>query len=614
LSAFSVEAICVPPAMIPLCLLMKTPLAHCQLGYRPQSPKTLTLLPTGDTAHLPDRIPFFLRDRFMRLERDHAAPAAWQGQYFRWPFDLKAGKLTTDSAHILFQGELQRIDSRWGPLWQGNFDGFTEPGYYQIETDWGSTFPFKIDGELYSRIEQGYLNYLYCQRSGMEIPGIRPLAHLDDGRLDRDGSQIDAAGGWYDAGDLRKWMFLTQPNLQSLATLAERGHPELRKVALEEIRWGNRFFQAMIAPDGQCWEDLAGGDFKAGLIYEEHWWYENHPGCNCNNAGGIFTDNIPASGDERWIRSTYNPAVQFMFIRTQCRVAPLLSQSERQHAISLAERAWDYGVAHPHDGRTLFLAEELWAALELQAAGSDRISNATVTTLTHTLLERQDTGEGGLSGYFMEKGETDGFRCIAASCEPAMALLRIVELAPAGLEHECEAARTSIQRYIEDYLLADATSNPFALTPYGVYVDPVLPEHQTFRDAGRGRGVRTFIHPFSQQQVVHGTGGVIAHQAALLSKAGKLLEHPEWQQAAEKLIQWLLGHNTESLCLHTGVGYEHPTPFSGYVAHLPNAICVGHIGRPDDRPYLETSELIEWSTQEVWDIPHAYLAEAVLWL
>jgi hypothetical protein len=58
----------------------------------------------------------------------------------------------------------------------------------------------------------------HCQRSGYEIPGIRGAEHLDDGVLDTTKAQVAAAGGWYDAGDLRKWLFLTQPNLSTPAS------------------------------------------------------------------------------------------------------------------------------------------------------------------------------------------------------------------------------------------------------------------------------------------------------------------------------------------------------------------------------------------------------------
>ena len=592
-----------------------SPLAHCQLGYRPVSPKTLTLAP-GPSAgrELPSRIPFYLRALFDRIPRDCAPPPGWKASFFRWPFDLESGRLRPDEGRILMSGELARNESRWGAFWQADFSDFSAEGNFQVETDYGSSFPITIRQGVYERIHHGYLNYLRCQRSGFDLPGIRRAEHLDDGVLDKTGQQIQAAGGWYDAGDLRKWLFLTLPNLSALAAIARRGQPGFRAAALDEIRWGNRYFHAMMAPDGQMWEDLAGGTFKAGLLMERDWWFENHPGCNADNAGGRFTDNRPGTGDERTIRTTYNPAVQFLFVRTQCQVAGVLPDADAARCVQLAARARDHGRGRGHDGRTLFLAEELLAEIEAYQAGLPGVGLEAISRLASELLGRQDTGEPGLSGYFAERGGTDAFRCIALSCEPALALVRLVELGARGTEALSQRAREAVGRYIDRYVIADAASNPFGIGPYGVYFNPPSPQLQAFRDAGRGRGVRTFIHPFNPQEIVHGTGGVVMHQASLCAKAGSLFGRPDWQRAAERMVQWTLGHNPEGLCLHHGVGYRHPTPFSAYVTQLPDSLSVGHIGRPDDSPYLERSPLIEWSTQEIWDIPHAHLSEAILWL
>lgn len=563
---------------------------------------------------MPERIPFYLRELCNRLPRQHKPPAVWNSRYFRWPFDLDKGALIPSEGQVAFQGELIKATTRWGTVWQGDFTAFDRVGNWQIETDYASTYPITIKPSLYDRVQRGFLNYLRSQRSGFANPGLRAADHLDDGILDTTGEQINAAGGWYDAGDLRKWMFLTQPNLGALATLARRGHSSLRAAALEEIRWGNRFFHGMMAPDGQLWEDLAGGTFKEGLDIKKDWWYENHPGCNADGAGGVYTDNLPGTGDERIIRTTYNPAVQFLFVRTQCEIAGLLGGADGERCLALAAKAWAYGRSHNQDRRTLFVTEEFWAAIEASAAGLPGFDPAVIKPLAIELLARQDTGDSGLHGYFMEENSADAFRCIALSCEPVLALLRLVELAPAGLEAEVSAARTAVTRYLDGYVLADSASNPFGIGPYGVYLQPHHSDLQHFRDAGRGRGVRTFIHPFSPQQIVHGTGGVVMHQAALCAKAAHLFDRADWRLAAERMIQWTLGHNPEGLSLHGGIGFKHATPFSAYVTQLPDAIVIGHIGRPDDSPYLETSPLIEWSSQEVWDVPHGHLTEAVLWL
>ncbi|MEX0321492.1 MAG: glycoside hydrolase family 9 protein [Puniceicoccaceae bacterium] len=579
-------------------------LSYSQLGYRPGSQKLLSLVVDPEkSGELPGKIPFYVRNLFDRIPRENTHPKGWDGSFFNWPFDLTKGKLLPEQANIQYQGELVRQDTRWGTFWQGSFDAFQGSGQFQVETDYACSFPFLISDNLYDRLQYGYLNYLYCQRSGFMNPGLREATHLDDGKLDTTDEHINAVGGWYDAGDYRKWMFLTHPNMETLAQLMERGHPGLREKILSEIEWGNKFFHSMITAEGQVWEDLGGGTLKPGLDYDKDWWFENHPGCNCYE-----------SEEERSIRTNYNPSVQFMFVRIQAYLAKVLEGSASEKCLELARRAWEYGIKRGHDRRTLFVSEQLWAAINLKDVCPEAVDNTVIEALVRELISLQDSGDDGLYGYFMEKDESDGFRCIAMACEPVMALLRLVELNPAELKASVDAAKDSVRRYIDGFVLADAKSNSFSYPPYGVYVNPENKELQTFRDAGRGRFVRSFLHPLNSQQIAHGCGGVALHQAVVCAKAGNLMSETGWQDQAERIIQWTLGHNPQALCMHSGVGHRFPTPFSQYVLRLPDTLSVGHNGRPDDTPYVEESELIEWCTQEIWDIPHGYLAQAVLWV
>ena len=47
-------------------------LAISHLGYQPNSPKIVTLCPGVDHTHLPDRIPFYLRQNCFRMEESFA--------------------------------------------------------------------------------------------------------------------------------------------------------------------------------------------------------------------------------------------------------------------------------------------------------------------------------------------------------------------------------------------------------------------------------------------------------------------------------------------------------------------------------------------------------------
>ncbi len=271
--------------------------------------------------------------------------------------------------------------------------------------------------------------------------------------------------------------------------------------------------------------------------------------------------------------------------------------------------------AQVYDKRTLFVTAELRGNLELLAAGDRSLDPCTIVASARELMQRQANLPEGLSGYFTEaerwmdiarlrSRRTQPWRFSdSGSCARSLATCRL----QSWLERQSS-------HYIEKYLLADCSSNPFSLTPYGVYFDPPHPERQTFRDAGNRRGVRTFIHPFNPQGIVHGTSSVLMSHAHLLARAAALLNQPSWRDAAERLLHWCLGHNTLNRSLFSGIGYRQPVGYSFRIPQLPEAMFVGFIGRPDDSPYLEQSTAIEWNTLEYWSIPFLQAAQAACWL
>ncbi len=592
-------------------------LATSQLGFKPGSPKTLTLVPP-DGQNLPDSVPYFITSAGSHIKRIIKKPILWENSPASYPYNNSKGKYEDVNkivkSQYRYKGWLIKKTSKWGTVWQSDFTKFSETGQFQIETEVQFSLPFSVERNPYERFVRGYLNYLYCQRSGFYVPGIRDAEHLDDAVLDNKSEYLSASGGWYNAGDYRKWMSLTQFNLEALFNIYTYGPKEFQNQVLEEISWGNKYFHAMITNEGQVYEDVGGGNVKGGFKYEEGWWVENHPGCVANNAGNILTDNKPGTGDERKVRTSYNPFVQLAFVRTQALISRIMPDADRIKCLFLAEKAWKYEHQRKHDERTLFVAEELAAGLELFNAGSSVIKKEEIRSLTELLLSRQDNGKEGLNGYFLEKDEADAYRSIAFSCQPPLALLRYFELQPLSDETLLEKVQTSITRYIDHYLLPDSKSNAFRLTPYGAYIKMPHANDQTFRDAGRGRGVRTFIHPYNEQFIVHGTNSVVMNQAYLLAKAGKLTTNKLWQDAAECLLQWATGHNPAGLSLFIGIGYTHPILFSMENLKISDAAVNGFTGNPDDTPYIETSNVMNWNTQEIWDIPYMYAVGAVSFL
>jgi hypothetical protein len=601
---------------------MTLQLSLSHLGFLPASPKLLTLVP-GERCDLPDAIPFNVRQNCLRMPRDAAAQEGFSAR-FPAPYDLLQGRLRPERGTAPFyQGELRKTLSRWGVLWQADFSQFNNPGSYQIETDWQISPPFAIRDRVYDRIIAGYLTFLRAQRCGCAVFGVHDACHLDDGVLDTDGSLLPAAGGWHDAGDFRKWLAFTLCHIDALLTLRENLGADLEgggipaSSLLDEVSWGNAFFHRMINLDGQVYEDVGGGSAPrgSGFTYDANWWFENHPGCYSDASDNRWTDNVPGSGDERMIRTTYNPLVQWTFVRVQARASRHLPSREAKRCLYLAQQAARFARSRGHDNRTLFLTAELQGNLELLAAGDKAADLQGIEAAAQELMRRQAKMPEGLSGYFTEANSSDGYRSIAFAADPAFALLRCWELRSLlGQTAVAEQARDAVCDYIENYLFADAKSNPFSLSPYGVYFDAQRGDLQMFRDAGNGRGVRTFMHPFNAQGIVHGTSSVLVSHAHLLARAAALLNNPSWRDLAERLLHWCLGHNVLNRSLFSGIGYRQPVGYSFRIPQIPEAMVVGFIGRPDDTPYLEESTAIEWNTLEYWSIPFLHAAQAACWL
>ena len=598
----------------------QTQLAASQLGYRTDSPKSVSLIPSEqEMKKLPDEITFYICKIGSRQMRETKMPKAWQQGLFRWPFDISKGKyiLNEEGKPIqdasLYTGTMRKVRTEWGTFWRGDFSDFTREGHYQIECEYGFTTPFVVEKNPYQRLERSYLLFLNAQRSGCEVPGVRPLQHADDGYLDSTRVSWPVAGGWNDAGDFRKWIFLTAPNYDALANIAMAGHPAFNPTAIDESKWGNLMFHQMITDQGRVYEDVSGGKLRSKNNDYSDWWWENHPGCTAN--GDEPHDNIPSNGVERPVRMHYNQSCQFIYAYNQAKMSRAYPDANRSNCQVLAERAWRYGEANNGDRRTLFVSVELMAACELYRCGSREVTAGRIIELATELMDRQAQFTTGLSGFFYEDAaRTDGYRSIAYSCAPAMALLMAAELELPQQEAFNTKLNARLRDHLDNYLLKDAATNPWGVMPWGVFVDAPYADQQKFRDAGNGNSVRTFLQTMAPQHIPHGTGGAIMHQAYLMARASHLYKDKRYADACERHIQWMTGDNPYSICLFTGVGFRHPIPANFAIYRVPDGVSIGFIGRVDDTPYIETSNAVEWSTQEVWDIPFGYVIGATTFL
>lgn len=162
-------------------------IATSQIGYLPGSLKKITLIaPAKDVDQLPDEIPFYLQNFGNRLERNQPKHKSWNDRFFRWPYEISKGTLEevltnylSSDENPVCQGILKKTSTNWGIFWRAELD-FAETGLFQIETEYTFSTPFAIDSSIYGRLHYGFMQFSYAQRSGMEIPDIRPAENCDD--------------------------------------------------------------------------------------------------------------------------------------------------------------------------------------------------------------------------------------------------------------------------------------------------------------------------------------------------------------------------------------------------------------------------------------------------
>ena len=127
-----------------------------------------------------------------------------------------------------------------------DFSALTAIGTYAIEIRDGTNGllatspPTAIAADPFAAIIPGDLRFFGVQRSGNTAPLIHAPSHLDDGTAvggPQDGTAIDLAGGWYDAGDYIKFsLTIAYASFMQLFALHELAPLDLAPLLRSAIR------------------------------------------------------------------------------------------------------------------------------------------------------------------------------------------------------------------------------------------------------------------------------------------------------------------------------------------------------------------------------------------
>jgi hypothetical protein len=427
----------------------------------------------------------------------------------------------------------------WGAYyWLADFREVRRPGRYRTRATIGNqtatSHPFAVGrGVVFQATAELAYRFLYYQRCGQAVPGWHGACHLDDARLP-DGTHLNLAGGWHDAGDCNKWMYPNGPPLvlYGLAS-AYAAHRESfdridhdgngRADLLDEILWGADWLTRMRNPK-------TGGLFGSVTTGWSFWGLPERE-----------TDNVPGNDDDRPVANEEPPA-------------------------ALAAGALAKAAQCVHDGERF-----LRAAIELEAYSRKREGNSPdrllaclaiwQTTGRSEYLEQARACADSLAG--LSPGERQ---------ERALGALALFVGSVPGARGEARYLR-ALGRSVS-WLSRRQGREPFIVAAGRSGKDDDMQE------ASRLGGMGTHMTLTSNAWAVLASARAIGSRAALT--------------AAFTELDWLLGLNPLDLCMLQGAGSHNPPRYHHRYfdnpAHrdgaVPGAIPNG-IARPNSQPSLD---------------------------
>lgn len=496
---------------------------------------------------------------------------------------------------VVLEGSIRLVKDVFGDVGIIDFSSLHAPGLYQITVGHTRSHPFFIRSDVYIRTAQEAFFYSHIQRCGCEIPGWHAACHLDDGIRRDTGEHIDTAGGWHDAGDLRKWMDHTMWQAIGMLWLKKRWHVVWSSYAeddiLDEMKWGNLYYHKMQDPvSGLVWHDVGGDE-------------------SCN----YWTDNIPGTADDRLVTTSILPHLQWKYAWIQFFAAAVFSDKDPAYShLCMQHGHKAYEAARMRytckEMNTLHLVFALLAATELCQITGHTADRSTAEEMLHALLQRQETeyaySQDTYRGFFYNEHAKQDIYCDWwQSCLLPFSLANAADVLSGQARHDAEAA---LRLFADNYLLPLSQNSIFGVLPVKVTLCPNT--HDTYHILAGEIRYRFFLPCMSsiaqeKQFAMYGQGTsphLLGHAAVLLH-CWRRFGREDYRTAGLQQLEWTHGANPLGICLVTGRSSSAPYPHTRYVGLIHGAVMNGITGDAQDVPHLGGSNYdFEWQTLEYW--------------
>lgn len=470
----------------------------------------------------------------------------------------------------------------------------TNPGSYYLDVEGiGSSFDFSVGNDIFNRPLQMSMLFYTGQRCGTEVKLDGQFAHFHHARCHTADAVFDPStgrtgkrsmnGGWHDAGDFGRYMINSGISMGTLLWAYELNAEKLRKFALmipesngplphmlAEIRWNLEWMLKMQDESGGVWHKETTAKFPGSILPE--------------------SDNAPmlivGSGKSPYL-TTQSTGDLVAVAAIAARVYRQFDPDLADRCLSAAERGWVWLESTPDSH---FYANP--NGIETGAYEDDDASDERLWAATELF---RTTGKAPYHDYFL-----NNYRRFQPMFNP-------------GFPHEWKKVHA-----LGLYGYALENRQP---------VDPKVQQEIRREALNAADEIASRISrngyrvPLTTDNYIWGSNALVGNYGMMLRLANRISPKPEYANAAQDTLHYLLGRNTFNTSYVTQVGSRWPMnphhrpseadnvnePWPGMLIGGPNAQDAKE-KRPPARQWNDVKE--NFTTNEVainWNAPLVFL-------
>ncbi len=521
--------------------------------------------------------------------------------------------VNTSTGKVAFEASTRTLSNALGTFRVADFSALQTPGSYRLECGTHLSRPFIIGNDAFKSSLWKVLNFIFCQRCGVEVEGIHGCCHKDVYSV-HDGRKVSYGGGWHDAGDLSQQTLQTADVAFALteAYAHERNaDTALAKRLKAEAEHGFSFMLRQRLGDG--WHASS-----IGLLH----WTDGKPG----TADDITTVRTQRCAFDNFLYAGYEAFAAKRLdspLADTLRAAAIEDYAAAQRLF--AKHGYDkfpHMMEHTYNtSQSLFRAVMSWSASQMLRLTGDTKYADDAAAAARYLLQCQATGAKSalLNGYFYrDSTKATPVHFIHQSRDQmfAMALVELCKTQPSNADFP--SWRKSLTLYAEHLKALMPYTSPYNMLPSGIWQSREYDDSDGFSrlhlfapgnarelyDKQLSLGERIDSTHYLRRfpiwfSVFNGNEAILLSTAKAAAALGNYLNDEQLSQIGLDQLYWTVGHNPFAQSLIYGEGHRYPSMDSFSSGEITGAMPVGIRAQADaDAPYWPSTNNACY--KEVW--------------